>query len=460
MLLDSRSNANSVWTDFVAYAFRDPVDVGRLEAAWRAVIAEIPALRSTIEWKRGAQARAKVHTMVPFALRTVDCSMFAPVDYEERLLAEEWTALGRRFVLERGPLFEVTVLHGPSGRADLYFTYHHVILDGQSARLVLGAVMDVYEGRAVRTPPSTGRRLPSKIELGRAATFAQGLRDYRHPDDPEPTASTSVGDGGWRAFHWALGLRAALAGWSMNARFRSSRDLRRAHDDAGLAPTSYSGGNVADYPLSSLHERALRAWAAKAGATQDAVWATTYALHLARERRTDDVLFGVVVSGRTPANNAGIGMLANCLPLRVRIDPKERVDELAARVGASLRELEGIARTPLLDLAREARLDPRAFLETLFVSWRFASAPTGARLLGGRSLTLCNTRLCLIVAPVGATTHLGLASRQFHRAHKARTQLVGLSDALVASSSELRVASLLDLPLAHGALTFRVEDVP
>ncbi|MDB4942965.1 MAG: nrps1 [Labilithrix sp.] len=459
MVLDSRANRNSVWTDFAAFTMEGDIDPARLERAWRAVVAEEPALRTTMHWQGLSRVLQVVHRKATFSLRRVQMEALSAGEHRERLLAEEWRCMGLVFPLERAPLFEVTLVSGAAGHT-LLFAYHHAILDGESSRLVLRRVLARYDAAdlaMVRGESMRGVVEESLALDARALRAAEMLAS--HAASPEPADREETGgDLPWNTFHRALGLRSRMARWNVTLRTRLSSALRADHASAGIDPAAYAGGNVAEQALSVLHGRALAAWSARAGATVDATWAATYALLLARERRTNDVVFGVVVSGRGPGDAARIGMLANCLPLRIRIDPDERVADLAARVNRGLRELAAIARAPLFALSRAARLDPRIFLETLFVSWRYASSGT-RRLTGGRSLTLCNTRLTLIVSQRDGVSHLGVASQRFHRAHHVRTHLAALSDALLTGEPGMRVSALLDLPLPAGALSFAVESV-
>ena len=458
MVLDSHANGNSVWTDFVGFSVEGPLDVDSFAQAWSEVIEEEPALRTSIRRKGLSRVLQIVHAKADFELRRLDLTGLGADAHRERLLAEEWRCMGRVFDLERAPLFDVTIVRGPAGQHDLFFTYHHALLDGESARIVLRRVFDRYDGRAAKPSGSSMRRLVERSnEIGpRAEKLARDLQS--HVPHVEALASPELGgDAGWNLFHRALGLRGLFARFQTRLRERFRPDLRADHERVRMTPSAYAGGNIADETLSVLHGRAMTDWAARAGATVDAVWATTYALLLARDRGTNDVVFGVVVSGRDADNATSVGMFANCLPLRVTIDPNESVSVLATRVNASLRELQAIARTPLFGLARAAELDPRVFLETLFVSWRYAS--TGSRLTGGRSLTLCNTRLSLIVSQRDGTAHLGVASSRFHRAHRVRGHLTALSDAILVGGPELLVSTLIEKRLSNGEMTFAVESL-
>jgi Condensation domain len=223
----------------------------------------------------------------------------------------------------------------------------------------------------------------------------------------------------------------------------------------------YAGGDIASQPLPAALGRSLRAWANTHRATPAAIWAAAFALHLARERKTHDVAFGVILSGRDGRSAETIGMLANCLPLRVQADPAASIEAFVTSVTRGLETLEQLAHTPLLALHAELSLDPRTFLDTLFISWGFPvdrawQRPDAIQIRGGRGVTLTAPRTALIVS---GTNELAVGARAFHRTDRIRREVLAIVDQIVELPSGTPLARLLELPAHEGGMSVAVPDL-
>ena len=444
MALESLANAGTaMWSDQLAYTIDGELDPDRFERAWREVIAAEPALRTAIEVRDGELVQ-RVHDEVGFVLARIDLRGRDLEAVRLQVLAEEWTRLSLAFTLDRAPLFEVCLLSN-AARSDMIFTYHHVILDGESARRVLRAVLAAYAG----TPLEPSSQIVGKAMLS-IEPFRARLGGYTHVAEPEPKIAER-GDFVWRLFHWILRLRARIA----TARVRRAtkrKTLRRLLESSRLQPSVYAGGDLVSQPIATSLQRAIAAWAAAGGTTATAVWATAYALHLARERGVRDVMFGVVVAGRDGRSAHAIGMLANCLPLRVKFDVARSAAAVATEVGAGLEELERLAATPLLALA--PLIDPRAFLDTMFTSWAYRpdevwSVPEGLAIRGGRGVTLTVPRTALIVSG----GELAVGARALHRTDRIRRDVLAVVEAMLDGTP---VGQLLALPACEAGMSVGV----
>lgn len=442
IVLESLANAGTaMWGDQLAYTITGLLDADRFEAAWREVIATEPALRTSFEC-RDDVLRQIVHREVSVTLARVDLRALDLEAYRLRVLAEEWTRLSLSFALDRAPLFEICLLEGAS-RCDLIFTYHHAILDGESARRVLRSVLSRYAGRPETRSEAFGTFV-GRTAHAPSKRWSEILAGYTHVAEPEPPAATKMGDFVWRLFHRLIAFRAR--GAAARVRKRAKRKpLRGLLATARFAPASYGGGDIASQPLPRSLGRTIRAWATAHATTPTAVWATAYALHLARERNTRDVVYGVIVSGRDGRSLDTVGMLANCLPLRVRIDETASIAAQVTTVARGLEELERMAHTPLLVMAAELGLDPRTFLDTLFISWGFAvdstwSPPDALDVRGGRGITLTAPRTALILSGSSDGGELAIGARAFHRTDRIRRDVLALVDGILEDSP---VATLL-----------------
>lgn len=435
IVLEALANRGTpMWLDQLAYTIHAPVDPARFAAAWRAEIAAQPALRTRFIVDR--DVRQVVVPAVPFELAHVDLTALPLAAYRQRVKAEEWTRISRAFALDAAPLFEVCLLEGRD-RCDLVFTYHHAILDGESARRVLRNVLARHAGRDVAPARESFRAF---CERPRASATALRTRLAGHVvvvPAPAPRA-TGMGDLAWRLFHRLLAIRAWLAAWRVR---RRQKRLPLSH-----APAVYAGGDIASQPLPRVLDAAIATWSRGQRTTPIAAWATAFALHLARERATHDVLFGVVVSGRDGRSAETVGMLANCLPLRVQLDPAASIARTVQLVTSGLAELDAAGRAPLLELG----VDPRAVLDTMLTAWRFPAAePPALPIDSGRGLTMTAPHTAMIVT----ASELAIGANAFHRTDRIRRDVLALVDALLASAPDAPLADLLALATDEGGLS-------
>lgn|GEM_PF-811235 len=431
MVLDSLANPNTpMWLEQLSFTLLEPINPVRFAAAWRDEVAAQPALRTRFVMQPALRQLVEPTSVIlptHIAIEALDLAA-----YRIRVRAEEWTRISHVFALDRAPLFEVCLLTGAE-RSDLVFTYHHAILDGESARRVVRDVLARYAGQDVVVGPV------SRVVPVRSAALERRLAGHTPTLPAPPPATTGMGDVGWRLFHRVLALRTWLA------RRRVRRQRKRL--PAGYEPAVFTGGDLTSQPLPSVLEAAIATWSRDRGVTPIAVWATAYALHLSRERHTHDVVFGVVVSGRDGRTATTVGMLANCLPLRTVLAPGASLEATVLEVNAALGELDAAARTPLLGLG----LAPSTFLDTLFTALRFAPATSALvphpGIESGRGMTMASPHTALVIS----RSELAIGANQFHRTDRIRRDVLAIVDRVLADPAR-SIASVLDRAVHEGGI--------
>ncbi|MFC4126350.1 amino acid adenylation domain-containing protein [Nocardia rhizosphaerae] len=203
-----------------------------------------------------------------------------------------------RFDLTRPPLLRFTLVTTAPGEFRLIMTNHHLILDGWSTPLLVRELLTLYvtEGDTSVLPPARSYReflawLDAKDDQAAVAAWQQALAGVDTPTRAVPT----------------------LAGIE-------SSETAMLSDE-----------------LPAERVAVLEAAAREAGATVNTLIQVTWALLLAVLTGRADVVFGATVSGRPP-ELAGVedmvGLFINTVPVRVTLDPAEKVSELLARVQA------------------------------------------------------------------------------------------------------------------------------
>ncbi|WP_433733955.1 amino acid adenylation domain-containing protein [Nocardia sp. CA-129566] len=216
------------------------------------------------------------------------------------------------------PLLRFTVYRTDSGRVHLVLTAHHILLDGWSMPLLMKELLVSYaaEGDSALPP-------------------VRAYRDY---------------------LAW-------LARYDRDATMRRWREAL-----AGLTPirlaatmpppaTTADGHGVCAADLSPAQTAALLRFAAATEVTVNTVVQAAWGLVLAACAGGDDVVFGAVVSGRPPQVDGVdemVGLFANTVPVRVRVDADAPVRQLLIRLQSEQVSLLDCHHIGLADIQRAA----------------------------------------------------------------------------------------------------------
>ncbi len=260
-------------------------DLGRLEAAFAALVERHGILRTSFDWTLGEQPLQIVHRNAKLNMEIRDWRGLDEDTYAVRLTRCIAADRATPIDLTKAPAMRATVVLGPDGGADLLWCVHHAAVDGWSLPVLLRELAHLYDGM-------TG--LPV-AELPDAQDFAAYLA-------------------------WIAGRdrAAALEHWKSQV-----GDLSAGTDlviGSGIATESGVCARHAiqlDFgTISPLLEKARFA-----GVTPSTLIQGAWAALLARYNQSEDQIFGVTVSGRS-AEISGIeeavGPFVNVLPLRLR----------------------------------------------------------------------------------------------------------------------------------------------
>ncbi|MFI9509807.1 amino acid adenylation domain-containing protein [Nocardia sp. NPDC052566] len=201
-----------------------------------------------------------------------------------------------RFELARPPLLRFTLVRLGPDTYRLIMTNHHLVLDGWSTPLLVRELLTLYvtSGDATALPP--------------AHSYREFLAWLGEQDDAAATGA------------WAQ----SLAG--------IDTPTRAVPTLAGIESTE-TGMISADLPAELVAR--LDTTARESGATVNTLVQAGWAMLLAMLTGRTDVVFGGTVSGRPPelpGVEEMVGLFINTLPVRVRLDPAEKVVDLVARL--------------------------------------------------------------------------------------------------------------------------------
>lgn len=331
---------------------RGEFDTHAFRAAWEAVIKRHPVLRTSFRFDDVERPLQIVRRAVPLPLIEEDLRAW-PADtrvaYIERLLAEDRR---RPFDLGTAPLMRLHLLRLSERETRFVWTRHHILLDGWSVTLVMSELATLYEqarrGQLLTLPPAKPYQ-----------AFIQWLSRSEH-DGARLEAD--------RAF-W----RQELAG------VRTATTLFPAmHGERGTLPSS---SLVEEHlPLGSALSEQVHAFAKAHQLTAATVLTGAWALLVSRYSGSDDVLFGLTVSGRPealPGVESIAGLFLNTLPLRAATPPAVPVLQWLQEQQAHFATVRQHQQTSLADVRRFADLptDHELFTHILVLE-NYPFAPT------------------------------------------------------------------------------------
>ncbi|MFI2607351.1 amino acid adenylation domain-containing protein [Kitasatospora sp. NPDC018619] len=291
------------YVDQLALRLEGLTDAGALAEAWRAVFRRTDVLRATVRWEGVPEPVQLIRSDLELPVEVLDWR--GDPDQERRLKELSRAERERGIDLAAGPLMRIVLARVDDRTVHQLWTFSHLLLDGWSTAQLFEEVLEHYvaavEGRAA---------LPAS-----RPPFREYL-EWLAGQDREAALA-----------HW----RRALAGFAEPTALPVDR--QPAADHRTRATGSYR------LALDPAVTRVLADWCRENRITLNTLMQGAWAILLSRHAGEPDVVFGAVVSGRTPevpGIETGIGMFVNTVPVRARLAGPEADHDL----GAWLRALQ------------------------------------------------------------------------------------------------------------------------
>ncbi|MFK8013839.1 MAG: amino acid adenylation domain-containing protein [Gammaproteobacteria bacterium] len=298
-----------------------PLDEARWRDAWQAVIARHDVLRTLFTWEGREKPLQLVRHHVDTPWQTLDWVGATPAQQEANLAAllERDRDLG--FDLTRAPLLRCISIDLGNDTHRFVLSFHHLILDGWSMRLLVEDARRLYR-EGVDGLPTDSPLAPSFTRFVEWQAQRDSTRDNKF----------------WRQ------------------RLGAFRTPVFPDIDDGEPPTPNSHVQIERTLDPALHA-SLTALAREQRITPSSLISAAWALTIAAYTQSDDLVFGVTVSGRPPEleNVEHIaGLFINTLPLRVGVDRAATVDQFLSDVHARQIELRGVEAASLAHAQRQS----------------------------------------------------------------------------------------------------------
>ena len=232
-----------------------------------------------------------VYRDVKIPVNVMDCSGMSKEEQEQYIHNYEQADRLQAFELTAAPLMRIYLIRMDENRYRLFWTYHHVLLDGWSLAVLLGELLQVYE-----------QMVTGKTALAASEDRYEDYIHYIERQDKEEATSY------WKKYLNGL-------------------------DESSLLPfisiTADRTKGIGLYKDESLHldretTSRITRYAQRNHITLNTLMQGVWAYLLSRYTGNKDVVYGVIVSGR-PDDLAGVeqrvGMYINTLPYVLRQKP-------------------------------------------------------------------------------------------------------------------------------------------
>jgi amino acid adenylation domain-containing protein/non-ribosomal peptide synthase protein (TIGR01720 family) len=260
------------------------LDVETFKTAWECCINRHPSLRATFVLRDLPQPLQRIHRSVnlPFV-----CEDWQECDADE--VAKKWSILletdrKQSFSTETPLLMRMTLVRTQEEKWQFLWTHHHILLDGWSLPLVFRDAIAFYQS------------------------------DKQQPNLPQPPvyrdfiAWLQQKESGSAEAFWRQELSGLQSATNLNLT-KSSREA----SDYQICQTTLSNETYAQ----------LKTFAQKNQITLNTLIQAAWSILLSRYSNSDEVVFGVTVSGRVPELSGFaemVGLFINTLPLRVKLN--------------------------------------------------------------------------------------------------------------------------------------------
>ena len=281
---------SSVYNLQIEFALEGDLDEGALEQAWRTVVERHTVLRTSFVWERVEKPYQVVHHHAHLKIARHDWCALSAAEQDERqrtCLEENRTSL---FDLTKPPLMRLALIVLSEHKFRLVWTFHHIILEGWSAAIILNEVWKCYgDLHAHRSP-----------DLPAVRPYAEFIRWLQQKDQSNAEA------------YW----RERLKGFCAPTRLAIDRSI-------GSAPAEVKRVDSCSFTLSKNFADSLKSLARTHRVTLNTVVQGAWSILLSRYSSEQDVVFGAVLSGRPPdlpGVESIVGLFVNTLPARVNVD--------------------------------------------------------------------------------------------------------------------------------------------
>jgi thioesterase domain-containing protein/acyl carrier protein len=291
------------------------LDYDLFEQAWQDTVARHSALRTSLHWKEIDKPVQIIHRESAMPWDTKDWSDLSAVEQNAQFDALIKGKYDQGLDLSKSPISQMTLVRIDANAHYLLWNCHHIILDGWSATVILADVFSFYDAKTSGSATSL-EPVPSYSEY---LKWLQNL-DLSRTED-----------------YW----KHVLNGYQLPELRFSKSEIKK---------TSEPEYHDYFFDLSEEITASLQTYARENHMTFSTVIEGIWSLLHSRNLNTQDITFGITVSGRSGSIDhieLMAGLFANVLPMRVAIEESIPVTEWLIALQKDQNEAQNYAHATL-----------------------------------------------------------------------------------------------------------------
>ncbi|MCK4257933.1 MAG: amino acid adenylation domain-containing protein [Halanaerobiales bacterium] len=311
-----KDNDTDLYFEQLSINITGRLDFYLFNKTWNIVIDQNAMLRTGFVWEKLERPIQIVLKRLNFSIDKYDFSSLKDGKKNESLKQLKEQDRKKRFDLEKGPLFRVTLCKLEEENFEIIISNHHIIYDGWSNGIILNDFLNIYSLLNKGQHPIQSKK----------TKFKEYLRWLRVQDKVRQETF-------WR------------------------EDLKDFEEKTEL-PTDQKESDTHDvekftYKLPDKLVDQINEFVKQYEITLGVVIYSVWGLLLQRYNNMEEVLFGTTVSGR-PAElidiEKSVGLFINTIPLRVKSSEQEKVLDLLNRINDTLYKRKDFENTPLAQI--------------------------------------------------------------------------------------------------------------
>jgi len=388
MLFHSIYGADSgIYTTQLVCELNARLNEDMFERAWQAAVDAHAVLRTGFEWEAVEEPVQVVRRTVKVRLKREDWKSLSRREQEENLEKYLRREREQEFDLKQSPLMRLALVRTTDDKSLFIWTSHHLLLDGWSLPIVFNDVLTAYD----------------RLRRGEQASVKpeRGYRDYI-------------------AWIKKQDLRAAESFWRrLLEGFKSPTPL----PNHGIPATRNYQYAEQEIQLPESATARMQRFAQRHQLTQNTLVQGAWALLLSSLSRREDIVFGVVVSGRSAQVTeveSIVGLFINTLPVRATITADAELTVWLKQLQAQQTEISQYEYSPLTRVQAWSEVEPgQPLFESIFVFENYPGSATDVhgdlRVVSASSVERSNYPLTVWAIPGRELVlRIGYDKRRFH----------------------------------------------
>lgn len=270
--------------------FEEEIDLNAFKETWKYLIRKHSILRSAFFYDEGGMTVQSVYDGIEMPVELLDFSNYSKEEQQSKILAFLDEDKTKGFPFDVVPLMRTTIIKTGPNNYKMIWSYHHILMDGWSNELLINEFGSVFSAYCRNEKvASSGLDLFEDYIKYIASKDAQEEEEY------------------WKSYVRDISTPSLLPFISKTANDRNK-----------------GGGHVIDlkHKFSRSFTEELKSYAKRHQLTVNSVMQAVWSILLAEYTGNNEVIFGVIVSGRPPELpniEEKIGLFINTIPLRASI---------------------------------------------------------------------------------------------------------------------------------------------